>query len=153
MPHIIVKLYPGRSEEAKQALAGKITRAVVEETGCKERSVSVSMEEIPSENWAETVYQKDILNGPGMLYKEPGYDPFKSMESHGTEDKGLMAFVREAVETAAKEDTSGMFNPMSWLDLELEDNPNTFDPFFDVPWPELADSEKQDRMRAVRAAL
>ncbi|MGE5174382.1 MAG: hypothetical protein ACM3MD_11210 [Betaproteobacteria bacterium] len=38
-----------------------------------EESVSVSIEEIRSQDWAEKVYKPDILNGPGKLYKKPGY--------------------------------------------------------------------------------
>lgn len=153
MPHIIVKLYPGRQEEAKQALARRITRAVVEETGCKESAVSIALEEIPAEEWAETVFSKDILNAPGTLYKAPGYNPFTPENSEGGTGRDLMAFVREAAGAAAKEDTSGMFNPMSWLDLELEDNPGRFDPFFDLPWDGLTDTGKQERIKAVRAVL
>ena len=28
-------------------------------------------------NWAEEVYQPDILNKKDFLYKEPGYNPFE----------------------------------------------------------------------------
>ena len=153
MPHVIIKLYPGRPEAAKQALAQRITRALVEETGCKEQSVSVAVEEVPAEDWAGAVYQKDILNAPGTLYKEPGYNPFSPRDTADDAGRDLRAFVREAAEAAAKEDTSGIFNPMSWLDLELEDNPGRFDPFFDLPWQELTETEKQDRTKAVRAVL
>jgi len=153
MPHVIVKLYPGRSEEAKQALTEKMTQVLIEETGCNERSISIAIEEVLSEDWADTVYRKDIMNAKGTLYKEPGYNPFTPQQTKGETGRDLMAFVREAAEAAAKEDTSGIFNPMSWLDLELEDNPGRFDPFFDVPWNKLTDPEKQDRMKEVRAVL
>jgi len=77
MPHVIVKLYPGRSEEQKIKLADEIVKDVVAIAQCDEKSVSVSFEEIEKENWAEKVYKPDILNGKGRLYKEPGYNPFK----------------------------------------------------------------------------
>ena len=43
--------------------------------GLGEDSVSVSLEEIAPSEWTEKVYTPDILNGPGKLYKRPGYKP------------------------------------------------------------------------------
>ena len=77
MPHIIVKLHPGRSEQQKARLAQAITKDVVAIAECEEKSVSVSIEEIRSEDWAEKVYRPDILDKPEMLYKKPGYNPFE----------------------------------------------------------------------------
>ena len=77
MPHVIVKLYPGRTEEQKQRLADEIVRAVVEIAKCAEKSVSVAVEEVHPDYWNEKVYAPDILNGSGTLYKEPGYAPTK----------------------------------------------------------------------------
>ena len=77
MPHIIVKLYPSRSEDQKRQLAIEITKDVVTIAKCDEKSVSVSFEEIVKEDWAEKVYRPDILNNKENLYKEPGYNPFE----------------------------------------------------------------------------
>ena len=77
MPHIIVKLYPGRSEEQKIELTEAIVKDVVAIAECDEKSVSVAFEEIEKEDWAETVYRHDILNKKGSLTKEPGYNPFE----------------------------------------------------------------------------
>jgi len=77
MPHIIVKLYPGRTEEQKKRLADEIVRDVVEIAKCAEKSVSVAIEEVHPDDWAETVYKPDILNSAHTLYKEPGYNPFQ----------------------------------------------------------------------------
>ena len=76
MPHVIVKLFPGRTEQQKIQLAEEIAKDVVSIAGCKDTSVFVSIEEISSENWAEEVYKPDILNQPDRLYKKPGYNPF-----------------------------------------------------------------------------
>jgi 4-oxalocrotonate tautomerase len=73
MPHVIVKLYPGRSEQQKSRLAEEIVKDVVAIMKCGEESVSVAIEEIKPEDWAEKVYKPDILNTPGKLYKKPGY--------------------------------------------------------------------------------
>lgn len=72
-PHVIVKLYPGRSEQQKVRLAEEIVKVVVAVIRCSEDSVSVAIEEINPEDWKEKVYKPDILNAPGKLYKKPGY--------------------------------------------------------------------------------
>jgi 4-oxalocrotonate tautomerase len=72
-PHVIVKLYPGRSEQQKIRLAEAIVKDVVAIIRCGEESVSVAIEEIKPEDWAEKVYKPDIVNVPGKLYKKPGY--------------------------------------------------------------------------------
>jgi 4-oxalocrotonate tautomerase len=77
MPHIIVKLYPGRTEEQKKRLADEIVRAVVEIAECAEKSVSVAIEEVHPDDWTEKVYKPDILNSAHRLYKKPGYDPLQ----------------------------------------------------------------------------
>ncbi len=73
MPHVIVKLWPGESEQQKGTLAQRITGAVMEVLGHGDESVSVAFEEISAEDWAEKVYRPDIVNSPGKLYKKPGY--------------------------------------------------------------------------------
>jgi 4-oxalocrotonate tautomerase len=50
MPHVIVKLYPGRSDQQKTRLAEEIAKDVVAIAGCKEKSVSVAFEEIKPED-------------------------------------------------------------------------------------------------------
>ena len=77
MPHVIVKLYPGRSEQQKNQLAEQIVKDVVAIANCGEEAVSVAIEEIKPEDWAEKVYKPDILGDRERLYKKPGYDPFK----------------------------------------------------------------------------
>jgi 4-oxalocrotonate tautomerase len=73
MPHVIVKLWPGRSEAQKQRLAEAIVREVMTHTGSTEESVSVAIEEVPGNRWADQVYRPDIVNGKAKLYKNPGY--------------------------------------------------------------------------------
>ncbi len=77
MPHVIVKLYPGRTEQQKTRLAEEIVKDVVAIAICEDKSVSVSIEEIKPEVWAEEVYRPDILDRPEKLYKKPGYNPFE----------------------------------------------------------------------------
>jgi 4-oxalocrotonate tautomerase len=73
MPHVIVKLWPGRSEKEKKQLADAIVRDVVTYAKCDESSVSVAIEEIKPADWAEKVFKPDILNKQDKLYKKPGY--------------------------------------------------------------------------------
>jgi hypothetical protein len=42
MPHVIVKLYPGRSEQQKNRLAEQIVKDVVAIAKCEEEAVSVA---------------------------------------------------------------------------------------------------------------
>ncbi len=44
MPHVIVKLWPGKSEQQKTRLAEKITKDVMEVLNYGDESVSVAME-------------------------------------------------------------------------------------------------------------
>ena len=75
MPHVIVKLYPGRTEEQKRRLTEAIVRDVVEIAKCAEKSVSVAIVEVHPDDWAEKVYTPDILTSGHPMYKEPGYPP------------------------------------------------------------------------------
>jgi 4-oxalocrotonate tautomerase len=75
MPHVIVKLWPGKSERQKARLAEAITKDVMEAFGYGEESVSVAMEDVEPQDWMEKVYKPEILGKPMQLYKKPGYDP------------------------------------------------------------------------------
>jgi 4-oxalocrotonate tautomerase len=77
MPHVIVKIWPGRSEQQKIQLAEKIVKDIIKILNSKEESVSVAIEEIKPEDWNEKVYKPDILSSPEKLYKKPGYNPFE----------------------------------------------------------------------------
>jgi 4-oxalocrotonate tautomerase len=73
MPHVIVKMWPGKSEKQKVRLAEAITRDVMDVLDYGEESVSVAIEEIKARDWAEQVYRSDIKKNWDKLYKEPGY--------------------------------------------------------------------------------
>jgi 4-oxalocrotonate tautomerase len=76
MPHVIVKLYKGRSDQQKARLAEQITKEVTATLNCGEESISVAIEDIEPSDWAEKVYKPDILGNSEKLYKKPGYNPF-----------------------------------------------------------------------------
>ena len=77
MPHVIIKLYPGRTEAQKKQLAGQIVKDVVTIAKCEKKSVSVAIEEVAPQDWVEKVYKPDIVEKKDLLYQEPGYDPLK----------------------------------------------------------------------------
>jgi 4-oxalocrotonate tautomerase len=62
MPHVIVKLYPGRSERQKAQLAEAIVKDVVAIAKVGDDAVSVAIEEVKPGHWADQVYRSDILN-------------------------------------------------------------------------------------------
>ncbi len=75
MPHITIKLYPGRTEQQKKQLSDKVTEAVIETTACSSDAVSVDIVDVKPENWTEQVYDTEILPRMDVLIKKPGYEP------------------------------------------------------------------------------
>ena len=74
MPHVIVKLWPGKSEQQKRRLAAAITKDVASVWNYGDESVSVALEEVAAAEWAEKVYRPDIVEKAATLYKKPGYE-------------------------------------------------------------------------------
>ena len=72
MPHVIVKLWPGKSEKQETKPAEEITKAVMTVLNYGEGSVSVAMEEVRADDWMDKVYKPD-LGKPKLIYKKPGY--------------------------------------------------------------------------------
>ena len=78
MPHVIVKLYEGRTADVKRQLAKEIVKDVSTIAGCEESVVSVAFEEYDPKEWPEKVYRPDILEKQDTLVIKPGYNPFQS---------------------------------------------------------------------------
>ncbi len=68
MPHIAITMYPGRSPKQKQDIANKIQKLFVEELGIDKKVISISVEDIPKENWEDNMkeFSEDII------YIKPG---------------------------------------------------------------------------------
>lgn len=68
MPHIAITMYPGRSPEQKQNIANKVQELFVEELGIDKKVISISVEDIPKENWEDNMkeFSEDII------YIKPG---------------------------------------------------------------------------------
>jgi 4-oxalocrotonate tautomerase len=75
MPHVIVKLQTGRSEQQKTRNADEVTKAIMATANCSEDAVSVCIEDVAPNDWVEKVCQPDIVGKPGTIYKKPGYSP------------------------------------------------------------------------------
>lgn len=73
MPHVVVKVAAGKSEDEKVWLAEEITKAVMNILHYGEESISVAFEEVNPQDWAEKVYRTDIQGNWEKLYKKPGY--------------------------------------------------------------------------------
>jgi 4-oxalocrotonate tautomerase len=74
MPHVIVKLWPGKSDQQKARLAEKISKDIMDVLSYGEESVSVCFEEVSSQDRKEKVYKPDIQDKWDKLYKKPGYE-------------------------------------------------------------------------------
>lgn len=72
MPHVIVKMYPGRSEEQKVALTAAIVKALVRYTGSPSKAISVGIEDIASDVWDAEVHQPFVAAKRDSLYKNLG---------------------------------------------------------------------------------
>ena len=77
MPHVVVKLWPGKPEQQKTRFAQEITDSVMSVLNYGAESVSVGSEEVESQAWAEKVYRPDIKAKWDQFYKKPGYNPLE----------------------------------------------------------------------------
>ena len=75
MPHVAVKLWPGKSDQQKSRLAEAIVKDVMSILNYGEDSISVAIEEVKSTDWTEEVYKPEIQDKWDKLYKKPGYKP------------------------------------------------------------------------------
>ncbi len=61
MPHIIIKLWPGRTMEQKRAVCVPIGKALHEATGIDLAHISVSIEEVPQEEWDGKIRKGELV--------------------------------------------------------------------------------------------
>ena len=73
MPHIIVKLWPGRSDKIKSDLAKQIALDVARGLDVEIGDVSVAFKEVNREDWGEQVYKKEIKDNSNIYFK-PEYE-------------------------------------------------------------------------------
>lgn len=57
MPHVAITMIPGRDDKTKQALALKTQAFLEKELGIDPKFISVSIQDIPKEDWSESMEQ------------------------------------------------------------------------------------------------
>lgn len=68
MPHVAITMIPGRDEDTKRTLAQKTQEFLVKELGIEPKFVSVSVQDIPMEDWQKSMEQFT----DDILYVKPG---------------------------------------------------------------------------------
>ena len=86
MPHVIVKLWPGKSEQQKARLSEEIVKDVMDILNYGEESVSVAIKEVKSEDWLEKVYEPDIRANWAELYKKLIWSKAHSLMTRSREE-------------------------------------------------------------------
>ena len=76
MPHVAIKLFPGKTEEQKTKLAEEIRQSLLTVFKSSDASISIAFEECDPKDWLETVYKPEIEAKQDKLYKKPGYDAY-----------------------------------------------------------------------------
>jgi 4-oxalocrotonate tautomerase len=77
MPHVVVKMWAGKTEEQKQALARAMVEALKATLGSSDSSISVAIEDVAPQDWMQQVYEPEIAPRLQSLHKnkKPGYGP------------------------------------------------------------------------------
>ena len=71
MPHITIQMYPGRDEQIKKRLADAILETASRELERGKEHFSVSIEDVPQDEWKEKVYDKVKADKNTII--QPGY--------------------------------------------------------------------------------
>lgn len=75
MPHVVVKMWSGKSDEQKAALTQALVQALKSTLGSSDSSISVAIEDVAPEDWMRQVYEPEIAPRLESLHKKPGYGP------------------------------------------------------------------------------
>ena len=68
MPHVAITMIPGRDEETKRVLAKRTQEFLAGELGIDPKFVSVSIQDIPMEDWRKSMEQFP----DEIMYVKPG---------------------------------------------------------------------------------
>jgi 4-oxalocrotonate tautomerase len=71
MPHVNVRMYPGRTVEQKRALTQRIVEAVQETLGVPEKAVTVVIEDVSPNDWNAVVVEPEIRAKKDCVFKGP----------------------------------------------------------------------------------
>jgi phenylpyruvate tautomerase PptA (4-oxalocrotonate tautomerase family) len=74
MPHVNIKYYATELTEAQEAaFINAVTGAVTTTFGCADDVVSVALEPVEPQDWADGVYRPESAGRPELLRKSPSY--------------------------------------------------------------------------------
>lgn len=73
MPHITVQMYPGRDDELKKRLSEVLVKTASEVLNRGKEHFSVSVEDVPQDEWNEKVYKNAIDPENKTVFVRPGY--------------------------------------------------------------------------------
>ncbi len=74
MPHVNIKFFPVDVDgERIAALSTELTSAIVAALGCDPGVVSIALEPVDPREWAERVYEPEIVGRRDLLVKTPDY--------------------------------------------------------------------------------
>ncbi|MBP5577359.1 MAG: tautomerase family protein [Treponema sp.] len=73
MPHITVQMYPGRDDKLKKEVADAVAQAASKALGREIEHFSVSIEDVPQDEWKERVYDKVADSSNKNVFVKPGY--------------------------------------------------------------------------------
>ena len=76
MPYIAIKAYP-KDEEIKKRVADRINQIFLEEWGCKQEAISLSMEEIQPEKWTDEIRNGEIESKKDKMMILDGQKKYK----------------------------------------------------------------------------
>lgn len=73
MPHIAVKMFPGKSDTQKEEFAARVVELAKAVFGSSDASLSVAIIDVQPERWEIEVYNPEIKASTDNLFKRPGY--------------------------------------------------------------------------------
>lgn len=71
MPHIVVNIWPGRSDETKAELANRLALETARVLQMDNEYVSVAFQEVPEVDW-DSFCKREIEEKPENVFKRPG---------------------------------------------------------------------------------
>lgn len=72
MPHVVVKMYPGRTPEQKAEMTEAVKDALIKTISCLEDHLSIDIIEVEKEDW-QKVYDAEIKPNMDRLAMKPKY--------------------------------------------------------------------------------
>lgn len=73
MPHITVQMYTGRDDELKKRLSEALVKTASEVLNRGAEHFSVSVEDVPQDEWNEKVYKNAVDPENKTVFVRPGY--------------------------------------------------------------------------------